>query len=463
MHPAHRPGEGKGIEGDRNEVHLEVAGKGPVMGGKLLRDLLGLIVSVAALAMPVDFLKQDEVNVLKFVCEVQNTGGVSFVLLSIGLHAFSSVEEKVHVAAQAAITNVPYHQGQGGVDRGRGFRRVRSMRFGFLALGRLVVGQRAVREQPHKAQREQRDQIENQANEAFHAAPGEGAKIKNLANLSAFMSSAEFELKNRRGLALKGLDWDADGEVRAVIALIHGVGEHAGRYDHVAAWFNAKGVAFCAVDQVGHGRSGGKRGHAASYEELLETVDKLLAHARERFAGKPLFLYGHSGGGNLAINYALRHRSELTGVIASAPYLRLAFEPPAFQVKLAGVMNRLWSGFSQASGLEQAAISRDPQVVKAYAKDKLVHDRISAGFFLAMHTAGQWALQHATELDLPLLIMHGTADRLTDWEASKAFADKAGELAHFRAWEGCYHEIHNEPEKESVFRAMWEWMEARLG
>jgi alpha-beta hydrolase superfamily lysophospholipase len=187
-----------------------------------------------------------------------------------------------------------------------------------------------------------------------------------------------------------------------------------------------------------------------------------LALATARFPNLPVFLYGHSTGGNLVLNFTLRRKPDVVGVIATDPWLKLAFDIPVFRLILVRVMDKIAPGFTQNSGLDTAAISRDPEVVKAYINDPLVHERITARFFVSIYESGLWALEHAPEFPIPLLLMHGTGDRLTSGQANREFAERAGKIATWRAWEGWYHEIHNEPEKAKVLKAMVDWMDQCL-
>ncbi len=150
------------------------------------------------------------------------------------------------------------------------------------------------------------------------------------------------------------------------------------------------------------------------------------------------------------------------GAIVTGPWLKLAFDPPAVQVTLARVMNKIAPGFTQNSKLDTTALSHDAQVVKAYDNDPLVHDKISARLYMGMYDSGLWALEHAAEFPVPLLLMHGTADRITSAQASREFAERGGKNVTWRAWDGLYHEIHNEPEKAEVLEAMAAWMDHRL-
>jgi alpha-beta hydrolase superfamily lysophospholipase len=262
----------------------------------------------------------------------------------------------------------------------------------------------------------------------------------------------ELTLKTRDGLTLRGVSWAPDGEVRGAVCLVHGHGEHVRRYGHVAAALNRAGYALMGFDLRGHGRSDGVRGHTPSYDHLMDDIEDMLGAVSARFAGAPLFLYGHSMGGNLVLNYGLRRKPDVRGVIATGPWLRLAFEPPAVQVTLGRLMNRIYPGFVQSSGLETAALSRNPDVVRAYETDPLVHDKVSARLFVSMYEAGLWALEHAGEWSLPLLLMHGTADRLTSAEASAEFARRAGSAVRLKLWDGWYHEVHNEPEWDAFWQ-----------
>ena len=275
------------------------------------------------------------------------------------------------------------------------------------------------------------------------------------------MNYVDVQWQSADGLQLVGRSWEPAGEPRAVVCLVHGLGEHCGRYQHVAAALNEAGFAVLACDQRGHGRSAGKRGVIPSYDALMDDIGLLLEQASQRYPGKPRFLYGHSLGGNEVINYALRRKPALAGVVATSPGLRTAFKPPAAQLAVGRLMNKLWPAFTMPNGLELAAISRDPAVVEAYQQDPLVHDRLSARLGMELLESGEWAIAHAGEFPVPLLLMHGTADRLTSYEASQEFASKAPNCT-LKLWDGLYHETHNEPEKDAVIAYIVAWVNGRV-
>lgn len=270
------------------------------------------------------------------------------------------------------------------------------------------------------------------------------------------MEAQEFELISNDGLELYGKAW-VPADTRAVVCLVHGLGEHIGRYQHVAHHFNSQGLAIYGCDQRGHGRSPGKRGHARQ-EQLWNDVETLMKKARSDHLDLPMFLYGHSWGGNIAANFVLRRDTrELQAVVLTSPWLALSFQPPVWQVKLARMMAGIAPSFTQSNQLNPDHLSRDLKIGKAYRNDPLVHDKISAGLFLDTFNSGQYALEHARELRIPMLLMHGTDDEITSPEASEAFA-KASELVTLKLWPQYRHETHNELGKEEVLAYLTDWI-----
>jgi alpha-beta hydrolase superfamily lysophospholipase len=276
------------------------------------------------------------------------------------------------------------------------------------------------------------------------------------------MKTEEFKLQSSDGLGLFACTWLPDGEMRAMLCLVHGLGEHCGRYLHVARRITAAGFGVLAFDLRGHGKSEGPRGYIPSYDALLDDISLALKECAARSPAKPHFLYGHSLGGNLVLNYALRRKPDVRGVIATSPGLRTAFTPPPVKLALGRIMYPIWPGLILPSGLELKALSRDARVIEAYNADPLVHDRLSVRLGVDLLANGEWALSHAAQLATPLLLMHGDADRLTSAAASREFASHTGELCTLKIWPGGYHEMHNEPEQEQVIETMLGWMETRL-
>ena len=276
------------------------------------------------------------------------------------------------------------------------------------------------------------------------------------------MKTFESGWQNSEGIRFFVRGWEPNKRVKAVVILVHGLGDHTGRYAQVGKAFAAAGYALVGFDLRGHGRSGGPRGHTPSYERLLDDLSDFVAQMKARYAKKPMFIYGHSMGGNLVLNFILRRKPKLQGAIVTAPWLETAVPVPPARVAVARALDRILPGFTQPSGLETAGLSHDVRVVEAYVHDPLVHDRISVRLFTGMHDAGSWAANHAADLPMPLLLMQGTADRLVSPRAARALAEHGGKKVTWRAWEGWYHEIHNEPQGTRVLNVMTEWMDRRL-
>jgi alpha-beta hydrolase superfamily lysophospholipase len=260
-------------------------------------------------------------------------------------------------------------------------------------------------------------------------------------------------LKTANGTPIFTQTW-APAQACAVAIQCHGLGEHSGRYGHVAAHFSNIGVALIGYDHTGHGKSGGNRGHVPTYAQLMEELDLVFALAQKSFPGLPLFLYGHSWGGNIALNYLLRQQPPVKAAIITSPWLLLPQKPPALQVFFGKLIKSIIPGLAQNTGLAANLISRDPLEVEKYQKDPLVHGKISAANFFNTSDAAAYALEHAAELKVPTLLMHGSKDGLTDAEGSRQFAAKNTSSVTLKIWEGYYHETHNDIGKEAVLEEM---------
>jgi alpha-beta hydrolase superfamily lysophospholipase len=247
-----------------------------------------------------------------------------------------------------------------------------------------------------------------------------------------------------------------------ILCLVHGHGDHSGMYADAMTLLSKSGYAVCALDLRGHGRSGGPRGDSPTYQLLLDDVGLLLEEGVRCFGTDlPRFLFGHSQGGGLVLNYALRRRPALNGVIASSPWLRLAFRPPRWMAALARVLHVVAPDYGVAPRDERKAL---PDLVgrgRPKPRDEMVHRIITARLFFESRDAGDWALRHAGEFPLPLLVMHGVDDRATSPEASTQFVQRVSGDATFVPLTGLRHLIHVEEIEEEIFSRAVEWMDAR--
>lgn len=257
--------------------------------------------------------------------------------------------------------------------------------------------------------------------------------------------------------------WTGEQPPIANLVLIHGMGEHSGRYQHFAEFFVENKIDVYALDLFGHGNTEGKRGHTPSMDDFLWQVDMIVKMVKQ--LGGPTFLYGHSMGGGIVLNYLFKKHPELAGVVASAPAIKPGFEVPKSKLIVGKVGRKLFPSVTQKNGLALEGISKDQAVINAYQADPLVHDFISAEVGIGVIEWGQWLTDLEVDtLAIPLLIMHGDKDILTQHDASKDFIAKfkAGDVS-FKSWPGLFHELHNEPEKQEVFDYVLGWIKTKIG
>ncbi|MGB3183059.1 MAG: lysophospholipase [Cyclobacteriaceae bacterium] len=253
------------------------------------------------------------------------------------------------------------------------------------------------------------------------------------------------------GTALYARYWKPVSPARAVICIVHGLGDHSGRYAELAGYLTSIDIAVYAIDLHGHGLSGGKRGHIHTYQALLDDVEILLKQARLTYLDLPMFLYGHSFGGGIVANYLQLHSSkELTGAILSSPWFRLAFEPPAWKLKLAQITQQIYPSLTLSNELDSRWISKEEEEMQRYEDDPLVHDRISARLFSLAFRNGLQALRSESRITLPMLVIHGKEDQVTDYHATMEFVKKYPDVTRVVLMENGRHELHHDTEKEKV-------------
>lgn len=250
-----------------------------------------------------------------------------------------------------------------------------------------------------------------------------------------------------------------DSEPVGVVVIAHGLGEHAGRYLHVAQALTDIGYAVVIPDHAGHGRSDGKRLGVNDFNDFTTDLHTVIARVG-RFDG-PTFLIGHSMGGAIALKYALDHPETLDGLVLSGPALMVGDDLPAIMVKLAPVLGKL-APWLPSTGLPASAVSRDPNVVAAYEADPLVwHGKIPAGLGGALIGTMATLPDRLPSLTMPTLALHGGADTLANPEGTRMVGRLAGgDDVTVKIYDGLYHEIFNEPEQDAVLHDVTTWLEA---
>lgn len=251
--------------------------------------------------------------------------------------------------------------------------------------------------------------------------------------------------------------------LRGVVVLVHGLGEHAGRYEHLARRLNELGFAVRGYDQFGHGESGGVRGRLPSSSRLVDDLAEIVESTRLRMDDEtPLIVLGHSMGGLVAACLAAQNRMRIDGLVLSSPALDAGLS--AFQKLLLSFLPRIAPDLTVGNGLDPDFLSHDPAVVHAYRSDPRVHDRISGRLARFIADAGPWVVSRAAQWKVPTLLMYAGADHLVNPAGSRAFAAAAPrDRVTVRCFEDLFHEIFNELDAEPVFDELRRWLDERFG
>jgi alpha-beta hydrolase superfamily lysophospholipase len=280
------------------------------------------------------------------------------------------------------------------------------------------------------------------------------------------LKNFEDKWEGKDGTSFFSQGWEPENqEPKALIAFVHGLGEHTGRYIHVGKALTDAGYALVGFDLRGHGKSGGARGHASSLDAYMQDIRQFRGLLEKRYPALPQFLYGHSLGGLLVLAYAIQYGEKLKGVVATGPALRSSLQEQKAKVAMVRLLGSLLPAVTVQSGLDATTISRDSAIVEAYRNDPLIHYSASLGFGKTALSAIDLCFTRASEFPVPLLIIHGKKDQIAYSSGSDDFAQlvsAGGQDVTLRLWVDLYHEVHNEPEKEEVFNFMVQWLEKHI-
>lgn len=278
--------------------------------------------------------------------------------------------------------------------------------------------------------------------------------------------STTFEERDFRGDHGETIVYDLHrpeaGEPRAVVVIAHGMGEHGRRYGHVCAALTAAGYLVAVPDHLGHGRSGGRRMRITRFSDYARDLDRVITEVA--IAGVPTYLIGHSMGGTIALDYALDHPNRLAGLVLSGAGIMPGDDLPAPLIAVSKIVGKIAPGVPTIA-LDAGSISRDPDVVSAYQADPLVYrGKIPARLGGEMISTMQSFPARLPTLTMPVLVMHGSADTLTNPEGSRLVERLASSTDKtLIIWDGLRHEIFNEPEKGEVIGTLTRWLQERVG
>lgn len=280
-------------------------------------------------------------------------------------------------------------------------------------------------------------------------------------SLATGMDHEEGLLEGTEGVELYWQRWLPSGRPAAVVAIAHGVGEHSGRYQHVAARLTRAGYAVYALDHRGHGRSSGPRALIDRMDHAVEDLDRLVTLAASRHPDTSVHLLGHSMGGCMSLCYAIRHQHRLHGLLLSSAAATAETAPWA--ARLGAEALSVVTPEAEILELDPWMLSRDESVVRAYNADPLVfHGRLPARTVAEIDAAIERFPDAVPGLRLPMLIMAGTADHIVPPSGSRMVHARSGSVDKtLRLYDGLYHELFNEPEKGVVFGDVVAWLDAR--
>lgn len=254
--------------------------------------------------------------------------------------------------------------------------------------------------------------------------------------------------------------WLPDGEMKAVLLLVHGLGEHSGRYTNHVNYFVPRGYAIYALDHLGHGKSAGGREVIDDFSDFTHTLAIFHRMVKEWQPDKPIFILGHSMGGLITCTYLLEHQAEFQGAILSAPALKSGDDVSAATIVIGKVAAKIMPKVGVLA-LDESGISRDPAVVDAYRSDPLVyHGKIPARLAAEMLATMQQVTAQMDKITLPFIVVQGSGDKIVDPAGAQMLYDRAASRNKtLKMYDGLYHEIHNEPERNVMFDDVAAWLE----
>jgi alpha-beta hydrolase superfamily lysophospholipase len=266
------------------------------------------------------------------------------------------------------------------------------------------------------------------------------------------------------GLPLYYQAWQppADGQLRAVLINLHGLGDHSGLYPNLAKYFPPRGMAVYAFDMRGNGRSPGQRAYVGSWQEYRGDLHAFLDRIGDWEPGVPLFLLGNSLGGLVVLEYVLHHPHQVNGVIVSAPALGEVGVPPLLMA-LGRIMSRVFPRFSLNVGMDLTGLARDPAIIEAVLADPLFHRRGTARLSTEVTAAISRVQKLASSFSAPLLILHGAADRMVSPDGSRSFFNKTCcPDRELKEYPGAYHGLFADFGHEEVLRDVEQWITRRI-
>ncbi len=272
-------------------------------------------------------------------------------------------------------------------------------------------------------------------------------------------SHKEFIWGTKDNKTIFAQNWDAGPNAKAALFLVHSFNDHSSRYEAWALKLVKEGISVLTFDFRGHGKTAGK---TTNYNQLLSDVELLVTKGKAIYPYLPVFLYGHSLGGNLVANYIISNQISLAGVILTSPWFELTNQPPKILFSTDMFLAKILPGLSKPTPIKADYLSRELKEVYKYKNDQLINNRMPLGLLRSTWQKGLTAKRCIYKINTPLLIMHGSEDKITSCQASRDFIRNASKKTTYIEWKGCYHELHNDFDREMVFTRLISWLNDQI-
>jgi alpha-beta hydrolase superfamily lysophospholipase len=275
------------------------------------------------------------------------------------------------------------------------------------------------------------------------------------------MKHTEYRWKSYDGLELYGQAWTTEGKPKAIINLLHNHGEHSGIYEDFARNLTDSNYNIVSMDLRGHGRSEGKRGYASSYRKLIKDLETLIEKSESLFPGYPKILIGQGLGGNIAIYYLSTHITNISSLVVLSPWLVLEQRFPKSKQFIGNIIRHILPTFMLVTGFTAEDRRRNGDAVRKYKNDPFMHDKISIRLFYEIIFAGQRSSRSIYKINMPVLVMHGTADTIASYKASKNFVLNASKKTVFKEWPDYYHDLLTDEGSDEVIGYIKNWLDSQ--
>ena len=273
------------------------------------------------------------------------------------------------------------------------------------------------------------------------------------------MVNQHFEniISNKKNIFLRS--WPSNNDPIYNIIIIHGLGEHSGRYKEFASFFIKKNIGVFSFDLIGHGKSDGLKGHISNIKDFTDSIEEVLIEVRRKFINTPIIIFGHSLGGCLALNYLIERKSkEITLAIISSAWIETKIKIPKYLLFIQKIMHTLFPRVRLNNRLDVKDLSKDIKIVDKYKNDPLVHDKISLNLLSEINKTIKKIKNKNYNIEIPVLIIHGKKDKIISYKGSELISKKIKD-SKLKLYDNVYHEPHNDNEKKEILEYYYDFIQ----